>query len=50
MGFSIRDKKIGKEYPVFIVAEFSTNHLQKFDNAVKFTKAAKEAEVDAVKS
>ena len=49
MGFSIRDKKIGKEYPVFIVAELSANHLQKFDNAVKLIRAAKEAGIDAVK-
>ncbi len=31
------------------MAELSANHLQKFDNAVKLIKAAKEAGVDAVK-
>jgi len=45
----ITNKKIGKGYPVFIIAELSANHLQKFDNAVKLIKAAKEAGVDAVK-
>jgi len=49
MKFNIGNKKIGKGYPVFIIAELSANHLQKFDNAVKLIKAAKEAGVDAVK-
>jgi len=46
---SIEDKKIGRDFPVFIVAELSANHLQKFDNAVKLIKAAKEIGADAVK-
>ena len=45
----IKDKKIGKNFPFFIIAEISGNHLQKFDNAVKLIKAAKEAGADAVK-
>ena len=45
----INNKKIGENYPVFIIAELSANHLQKFDNAVKLIKAAKEAGADAVK-
>jgi len=45
----IKNRKIGKGYSVFIVAELSANHLQKFDNAVKLVKAAKEAGADAVK-
>jgi len=49
MYVKIANKKIGKNYPVFIVAELSANHLQKFDNAVKLIKAAKEAGADAVK-
>ena len=49
MYLEIKNKKIGKNYPVFIVAELSANHLQKFDNAVKLIKAAKEAGADAVK-
>ncbi len=47
--FSIRNKKIGKKFPIFIIAELSANHLQKFDNAVKLVKAAKEAGADAIK-
>ena len=47
--FSIKNKKIGKNLPVFIIAEMSANHLQKFDNAVKIIKAAKKAGADAIK-
>ncbi len=46
---TIKNKKIGKNFPVFIIAEMSANHLQKFDNAVKLIKAAKEAGADAIK-
>ena len=46
---SIKNKKIGNNYSTFIIAEMSTNHLQKFDNAVKIIKAAKETGVDAIK-
>ena len=49
MYLKIRDKKIGKSYKVFIIAELSGNHLQKFDNAIKLIKAAKKAGVDAIK-
>ena len=49
MYLKIGDKKIGKDYQVFIIAEMSANHLQKFDNAVKIIKAAKEAGADAIK-
>ena len=45
----IGDIQIGENFSVFIVAELSANHLQKFDNAVKLIKAAKEAGVDAIK-
>jgi len=45
----IKNKKIGNNFPVFIIAELSANHLQKFDNAVKIIKAAKEAGADAIK-
>jgi len=45
----IKNRKIGKGYPVFIIAEMSANHLQKFDNAVKLIKVAKEAGADAIK-
>ena len=40
---------MGKNFPVFIIAELSANHFQKFDNAVKLIKAAKEAGADAIK-
>lgn len=49
MEFNIGNKKIGKNYPVFMVADLSANHLQKFDNAVKLIKVAKEIGADAVK-
>jgi len=49
MHLEIKNKKIGSNYPIFVIAEMSANHLQKFDNAVKLIKAAKEAEVDAIK-
>lgn len=40
---------IGDGHPVFIVAELSANHEQKFDLAVKTIHAMKEAGADAVK-
>ena len=45
----IGDKVLGEGHSVFIVAEMSANHLQKFDLAVKIMKAAKEAGADAIK-
>lgn len=47
--FNIGDRKIGKDSPVFIIAELSANHLQNYENAVKLIKAAKKAGSDAVK-
>ena len=49
MYIKIANKKIGKNYPIFIIAEMSANHLQKYNNAVKIIKAAKEAGADAIK-
>lgn len=49
MEINIRDRKVGKDYPVFVVAEISANHNQKFELAVKTIKAIKEAGADAVK-
>lgn len=49
MYLKIKRKKIGENNPVFIIAEMSANHLQKYDNAVKLIKAAKEAGADAIK-
>ena len=45
----IKNKKIGENHPVFIVAEISANHLQKFDNAVKLIKTAKKVGANAIK-
>lgn len=45
----IDGKKVGKNSPTFIIAELSANHLQKYENAVKLIKAAKEAGADAIK-
>lgn len=45
----INSRKIGTGHPVYIVAEISANHNQKFDQAVELIKAAKEAGADAVK-
>ena len=49
MYLEIKNKKIGKNFPIFIIAEISANHLQKYDNAVKLIKVAKEAGADAIK-
>lgn len=45
----IEHKLIGESNPVFVVAELSGNHLQKFDLAVKTIKAMKESGANAVK-
>ena len=45
----IKNRKIGKGLPVFIVAELSANHLQNFDLAVRTIKAIKNCSADAVK-
>ncbi len=46
---TLGNKTIGGDAPVFVVAELSANHLQKFDLAVKTIKAMKDAGADAVK-
>ena len=45
----ICNRGIGDNYPAFIVAELSANHIQRYDIAVKTLKAAKDAGADAVK-
>lgn len=45
----ISNRLIGEKHSVFIVAELSANHLQKFDLALKTIEAMKEAGADAVK-
>lgn len=47
--FCINTRKIGHEYPVYIIAELSANHNHDFDQAVALIKAAKDAGADAVK-
>jgi pseudaminic acid synthase len=48
-GFKIGDREIGVGQPVYVVAELSANHGQKFDQAVRLVEAAKESGADAVK-
>lgn len=49
MEIKIANKKIGKNNPVFIVAELSANHVHNFDTAVASIKAIKKSGADAVK-
>jgi pseudaminic acid synthase len=49
MNIQIGKRFIGDQYPVFIIAELSANHLQNFELAVKTIEAMKEAGADAVK-
>lgn len=46
---SINERLIGPGYPAYVVAELSANHRQKYNEAVKLIKTAKEAGADAVK-
>lgn len=45
----IKEKLIGEKTPCFIVAEISSNHHQKYEEAVALLHAAKKAGADAVK-
>jgi len=47
--FTIRGKKIGEGFPVYMIAEMSANHGGDFDQAVRIIHAAKEAGADAIK-
>ena len=49
MEFKIGDRLVGCNHPVFVVAEMSCNHLQKYDYAVEIIKKAKDAGADAIK-
>jgi len=40
---------VGPKQPVYIIAEMSANHGQRYDEAVKIIRAAKEAGADAIK-
>ena len=45
----IKDRLIGKGFPVYIVAEMSANHGQHFEQAANIIKVAKEVGADAIK-
>ncbi len=47
--FEIQGRRIGPGQPVYIVAELSANHGQKFERAVELIRLAHEAGADAVK-
>ncbi len=45
----IAGRRIGRDFPVFVVAELSANHNGDYDQAVRIIRAAKDAGADAVK-
>ena len=45
----LNDRIIGSGHPTFVIAEMSANHNQKFEDAVKIVKAAKDSGADAIK-
>ena len=47
--FSINSRKIGNEYPTYIIAELSCNHNQDINLAYKLIDAASECGADAIK-
>ena len=49
MKIKIKGKHIGRDCPVFVIAELSANHNQVFNTAVRTIKAAKNSGADAVK-
>jgi len=49
MKIKIGNRTVGDDFPVFIVAELSANHLRNFNLAIKTIKAIKKAGADAVK-
>jgi N-acetylneuraminate synthase len=48
-GFAINQRVIGPGHPVYIVAELSSNHGQRFETAVEILRGAHAAGADAVK-
>lgn len=49
LSFKIGNRRIGPDYPVFIIAEMSGNHNQSFERAKELVKTACECGVDAIK-
>lgn len=49
MVIDLGNKKIGKDYPPFVVAEMSGNHNQSLERALQLVDAAADAGVDALK-
>lgn len=45
----IQGRKVGKDAPVFIIAEMSANHLMDYERAVEIIKQAAKAGADAIK-
>lgn len=45
----IAGRRVGPDEPVYLVAELSANHRQRYEEAEKLVRAAKEAGADAVK-
>jgi N-acetylneuraminate synthase len=46
---NINHRRVGLDYPVYIIAEMSANHHQNFGRAVEIIEAAAEAGADAIK-
>ena len=49
MSISIGHRKIGREYPPFIIAEMSGNHNQSLERALDIVEAAADSGADAIK-
>jgi len=47
--FSVGSRQIGEGFPCFIIVEISGNHHQKYEEAERLVRAAKDAGADAVK-
>jgi pseudaminic acid synthase len=48
-GFKINGRELGREKPVYVIAELSANHGGSFERAVAIVKAARTAGADAIK-
>jgi N-acetylneuraminate synthase len=47
--FAISGRGVGSGHPVYVIAEMSANHGQKFDQACEIVRAAKDVGADAIK-